>query len=323
MATDMPPYDLVTLGETMIRLTPPTRSRLEEASRLELRVGGAESNVAAGLAHLGKRAAWLSALPASPLGRRVASDLAGHGVDLSLVSWSDDARLGIYFVEVGAAPRPTRVFYDRRGSAASALVLSDAMRAAIGGARRLHLSGITPALSDACLRAAEEARDLAGRHGVPLSFDVNYRALLWSPADAARTLEPFCRAADLVVIAHRDAVALFGASERRHEAVGELQRRWGGRLVISGGEEGASAAEGDEIVEASAFPTEIVDRFGAGDALTAGILCRLLEGASLAQALRFGVALAALKLTIPGDVVTVTRAEVDALLASTPVALHR
>jgi 2-dehydro-3-deoxygluconokinase len=138
-------FDVMTLGETMLRLTPPHEQRLAQAQQLRVDVSGSESNVAVGLARLGLRVAWLSRLPRSPLGERVAHSLRGWGVDTAQVTWADDARLGLCFWEGAALPRPNLVVYDRQGSAMSQMRPAD-LPAQLND-RHLHLSGITSALS--------------------------------------------------------------------------------------------------------------------------------------------------------------------------------
>src|SRR6266851_2290506 len=115
------PYDVVTLGETMIRLSPKGHTRLEEAAELECRIGGSESNVAVALARLGLKSAWISKLPLNPLGKLIARRLQSLGVDVASVLWTEEGRAGLYFIEPGAAPRPSRVLYDRANSAASTM----------------------------------------------------------------------------------------------------------------------------------------------------------------------------------------------------------
>src|SRR5512144_1222937 len=109
--------DVLTFGETMIRLSPPDHMRLEQTTSLEVSVGGAELNVAAGVARLGLSAAYVTRLPSSPLGRSVANKGREFGVDVSHILWAESERIGLYFVEFGAEPRPTRVYYDRGDSA--------------------------------------------------------------------------------------------------------------------------------------------------------------------------------------------------------------
>lgn len=313
MTQPPPRIDLFTLGETMLRLAPPAPQRLEQADRLHLTFGGAESTLAVNLARLDKRVVWHSRLPDNPLGRACAGAIRRHGVALD-VTWAAGERLGLYFVEYGDPPRGVRVWYDRAASAASRMTPGALPVETIRAARRLHLTGITPALSDSCADTVWAALDHARQGGVPVSFDVNYRALLWEPAAAATALEPLCAAADLVFVARRDAAALWGASGDASTVARRLQRQWSGTVVVTDGEAGAAAHDGRAPRYVPGLPAAVVDRLGAGDAFASGVLCRLLEDAPLADALRFGVAMAALKLTLPGDVAYVTRAEVDALL---------
>ena len=155
-------HDLVALGEVMLRLAPPSPQRLEQATSLDVQIGGAEANVAAACARLGLRTALISALPAEHAwGDRTVREMTGHGVDCSGVLRRPGSRLGLYFLEYGAAPRPVRVLYDRRDSALSRLVPEEVDWGLVRGARMVHLSGITPALGpslrDVLRRACDEA----------------------------------------------------------------------------------------------------------------------------------------------------------------------
>src|SRR5881409_4308423 len=173
-------HDLVTLGEVLLRLAIPSPTRFETARHLDLQIGGAEANVAAACARLGLSTAWISALPANPWGERIRRELTGHGVDCGYVRMVDSSRVGVYFLEYGVAPRPVRVLYDRRDSAFTRLTPAEVDWTTVRQARLVHLTGITPALS-ASARALSE-RALA--EAAAVSFDVNYRLALWSPADA-------------------------------------------------------------------------------------------------------------------------------------------
>src|ERR1700683_5083405 len=143
-------YDFLTLGETLVRLSPPGAQRLDQARLFEIGVGGSELNVACLLARLGRRVAWVSRLPEGPLGRIVDGEGRRHGVDMSQVRWVE-ARQGLMFFEPGPAPRNARVIYDRKNSAAAGMALDDAdWPGLIAASARVHLSGITPALSSNC-----------------------------------------------------------------------------------------------------------------------------------------------------------------------------
>ena len=307
-------FDVITFGETMLRLTPPPNQRLEGATELQVNVGGAESNVAVNLARLGKRTAWFSRLPANPLGHTARNIIRQHGVDVSHVIWSEDQRMGLYFVESGLPPRGALVWYDRQYSAASQLSPDDLPLEAFSRSRWLHLTGITAALSPTCRACVRVAFEQARKQNLTISFDVNYRAPLWDVKTAVRTLTPLCEAADVVFVARRDAVQLWGAPDEASECADWVQRRWGGTVVVSDGQRGAVINDGETLISRPSLPTQIVDRVGAGDALAAGVICRLLEHAALEDALRFGLALAALKLSMPGDFALTTREEVETLL---------
>jgi 2-dehydro-3-deoxygluconokinase len=317
-------YDLVTLGETMIRLSPPAPQRLEQAAVLEINVGGAESNLAVAMARLGFRAAWLSRLPENAWGRRIVETLRAQNVDVSGVTWAKGERVGTYFVEYGRAPRPIQVLYDRADSAMSRLSIADIPWEMLEGARLAHCTGITPALSNSCAQATEAFMRRAREKGACVSFDVNYRALLWSPAQAAEALERYCRLADVVFVGWRDLATVFGAQGSPEQAAPSWRERWGCQtLVVTLGESGALGCEAQEILQVPAYPVEIADRLGAGDAFDAGFLAARLNGRSLSDCLRYGTALSALCMTIPSDLALVTAEEVEALLASGGASIHR
>src|SRR5215211_4431458 len=140
--------EVITFGEAMIRLSPPGFRRLEQASTLDVQVGGAELNTAVALARLGRPSAWVSRLTDNPLGRLIANHAREAGVSTEHVVWTRDDRVGLYFLEFGAAPRASSVLYDRKGAAIAAILpgMVD-WRRALAGARWFHVTGITPALS--------------------------------------------------------------------------------------------------------------------------------------------------------------------------------
>ncbi len=315
--------DFVTFGETMLRLSPPGVSRLEQVRSLDAAIGGSESNLAIALARLGKRSAWVSRLPANPLGALIENTIRQYGVDTGGVRWALGERLGLYFIEFGSAPRPTQVYYDRAGSAFSRMKPDELPTALIETSRWFHCSGITFGLSGSCIETTHAALAFARERGLTISFDVNYRARLWTPEAAGRALEPICRQADVILVALRDAQALFNAGPDARSAARSLFDRWGKTVALTCGAEGAVGCDANGLVEAPAFPVTIVDRIGAGDAFAAGVLCRISEGASLAEALQYGTAVAALKLTVAGDLALVTRAEVDELLRNRAGMLNR
>ncbi len=185
----LPHYDFLTLGETLLRMSPPGMQRLDQARQFEIGIGGSELNVACVLARLGRRAAWVSRLPEGPLGRIVDGEARRHGVDTQFVRWIPDARLGLMFFEPGPAPRNARVIYDRKHSAAAELGFEDApWEALIANSARVHLSGITPALGPSCRALVVHVAQLGAIAGKAVSYDLNYRATLQDTADARAML---------------------------------------------------------------------------------------------------------------------------------------
>ncbi len=305
-------YDLVTFGETMIRLSTPTGHRLETTAALDIGIGGAESNVAIALARLGRRVAWTSVLPRNPFGARIAAELRRHGVDDRHIRWCDHGRVGVYYLDMGTPPRPTHVIYDRAQSAIAQCDVDEIDTALASRARLVHLTGITPALSASCAETARRFVERAHSDGIPLSFDVNYRARLWSPQQAATTLEPFCSAATILFCGRNDARLLWDITGDGETVVRELSRRFGAATtVLTLGDEGAIALTQDgDLYQEMPASVQVVDKVGAGDALAAGFIHGYLDG-DIARALRLGVTLASLKMTIHGDLTIINDRELE------------
>jgi 2-dehydro-3-deoxygluconokinase len=313
-----PEYDLITFGETMIRLTTVGDQRLETTPSLQVTIGGSESNVCVALARLGHPVAWLSALPANALGKRIAGELRAHGVSVDHVLWSDSSRAGVYFMETGARPRPTRVTYDRAGSAVASIDPDTIDYMLVRRARALHLTGITPALSGACASVCSRLLDEAEAAGIPVILDVNYRSLLWTPDDARRGLEHLLQQASVVLCGAADAATVWGLTGQPHEIVrGLLHLSAADIAVVTLGEDGVCAMrrDGSSWLQSS-LDVDIVDPVGAGDGFAAGFLHRWFDAPDdIPAALRSGVAMAALAMTIPGDLAIVSPDDLTATLA--------
>ena len=319
-------YDVTTLGEIMLRLSTPAGARLESAAQLDVHPGGAEANLASLLARLGRRTAWLSALPSNALGRLAANSLRAAGVDLQGVHWCADGRMGTYYVEFSTPPRPIQVIYDRAHSCMTAFSNDQVDWERLLSTRLLHLTGITPALSPSCHAVVVEAMQRARQAGVSISFDVNYRQKLWDAETAAATLAPLVRQADIVFCGHGDAQRLFGCTGDASAALCQLAEQpltSGAQIVVmSIGSAGALCWRNGQLLQVDAVPAVIVDRLGAGDALAAGVLDGWLDG-DLARGLATGVLLAALALAQHGDMVVTTRHEVLSLLNTTAAMIVR
>ena len=306
-------FDVTTLGEMMLRLSVPSGKRLETATNFDVCPAGAESNVISLLARLGRRTRWAGALPENPLGRLAENSLRTAGVDLDGIVWSENGRMGTYYVEFGAPPRGIQATYDRAHSCASNLMSQDIDWQALLDTRLLHLTGINPALSPSCREMTREALHRAKQAGIPISFDVNYRQKLWPEAEAAETLIPLMQGVELLFCSAVDADRLFGCNGSMQEVAQAMRERSAANtVVVTFGDQGALLWDGKTWLHEAARPTQIVDRLGAGDAFAAGVIYGFLEN-DLPAGLRYGVTLAALALSQLGDMVVTNRKELQTL----------
>ncbi len=217
-------FDVAGLGEVMLRLSVPAGERLDDARRLDVEYGGAECNTCVALARLGRRAAWVGRLPDHALGNAVLRAVRADGVDVSAVKRAPGERIGTYFIEYAGAPRAIQVIYDRADSAAARMTVGDVDWDYLLEARVLHISGITAGLSDSCHAVVAEAMRRARAAGVTVSFDVNYRAKLWSAAAAG----------EQAPAAHRRSRPALLQGRRRRRPV-RLHRRAAGATLRAAG----------------------------------------------------------------------------------------
>ncbi|ELZ89882.1 2-dehydro-3-deoxygalactonokinase KdgK2 [Haloferax volcanii] len=315
--------ELVTFGETMIRLSPPAGERIETARSLEFRTAGAESNVAVAASRLGCSAAWLSKLPDSPLGRRVTTELRTHGVE-PYVRWDDDARQGAYYIEQGRAPRPTNVIYDRADAAVTTARPDELAVDIVEDAAAFYTSGITPALSETLRETTGELLQTATEAGTTTAFDLNYRSKLWSPSDARDACESLFPKVDVLVAAERDirtVLELDGdAPTLASELTGDFDFE---TVVVTRREDGALARHGGTVYEQPVFETDTVDAIGTGDAFVGAFLSRLIADEPVETALAYGAATAALKRTVHGDLAVVTPDDVERVLRGGDAGIDR
>jgi len=309
-------HDLVTLGEVLLRLAIPSPGRFETASVLDVQIGGAEANVAAACARLGLRTAWVSAVPDNPWGERVRRELTGHGIDCTYVHVFPNTRLGLYFLEYGVAPRPVHVLYDRRESAFSRLTPDAVDWEPIRRAKLVHVSGITPALGSNCRALVERVFEEAER----VSFDVNYRATLWSPADARDFAESVLPRARYVFLGLAEARTVFQL-EGPADAILESLVRRAPKAVIAllQGADGSTVSDGSRLWRPTVRHTvQLIDPVGAGDAYVAGYLWATLGGRAPQEAVNVAATVAALKCSMWGDVARITPRDVEDALAGGP-----
>lgn len=293
--------EVVTFGETMVLMNPRNQGPLRHASEFTKQQGGAESNVAVGLARLGRDVAWFSRVGADPHGRYVECWIRGEGVDTEAVIRDPDAPTGVMFKERRRAG-DERVFYYRDDSAASRLGPEDLPRSLIEGGDYLHVTGITPALSQSCREAVFEAVEVANAADVRVSFDPNLRLKLWADDRAmVGTMRDLIASADLVLPSIEEAEEILGAGDPA-DLADELLNLGPEVAVLKLGGDGAYVAGPDVREHVPAFEVEPVDEIGAGDGFVAGFLAARLAGQDLVAATRQGNAVGALTTTVPGDV---------------------
>jgi 2-dehydro-3-deoxygluconokinase len=318
------PCEVITFGEAMIRLSPPNFQRLEQTSSLDLQAGGAELNTAVALSRLGRSTGWISRLTENPLGRIIANRAREAGVGTEHIVWTKDDRVGVYFLEFGAAPRASSVLYDRKSSAIAHIRPGMVnWKAAFAGVKWFHVTGITPALSETAAETTREALQAAKQDHVQVSIDLNHRAKLWSEAEAGRWMSEFMQWCDVLITTEEDAERVFGVTGENFEQVARtLLERFPIQIVAITIRENplvwknmwtAIACRKNETFHTRTYEVEIVDRLGAGDSFAAGLIHGLLHG-DLQKGLDWGVAVSALKHSIPGDFAWITREEVESLL---------
>jgi 2-dehydro-3-deoxygluconokinase len=290
------PPGVVTAGETMVLGVPARPGRLRHASGLELKIGGAESNVAIALSRLGFTAGWVGFLGDDEPGQLVLDRIRGEGVDTSRVRRTSGFT-GLYLRET--IGKQVSVYYYRRGSAASTMSPGAFDPGYLEGARYLHLTGITPALSGDCraftLWAAREARAA----GALLSFDVNYRSKLWGPEEARAFVEEILPDVDLLFVGDDEAREIWGRDDEG--LARELAASGPREVVLKRGGEGSLALTEGRTFTQPAFPVEEVDPVGAGDAFDAGYLAGHLWGMAPEERLRVANAMGALCVATLGD----------------------
>jgi 2-dehydro-3-deoxygluconokinase len=285
---------LFTFGETMGLVSADGIGLIEYARSFSFGIGGAESNVAIGVARLGGAATWLG---------RVGPDAAGDLIERRLraeqvrtLAIRDDAFTGL-MVKHRRSGAMLHVDYHRAGSAGSRLGPADLPVAELEAASIVHVTGITPALSDSARAAVFQAVETARSAGVPVSVDVNYRAKLWSRFDAAPVLRDLVSRADLVFAGPAEA-ALFVDATAPLDGLAALGPS---EVIVKDGAKGCTALIDGERFTLPALPVQVVDPVGAGDAFVAGYLTERLAGLAAEARLRTAIGAGAFSVTVPGD----------------------
>lgn len=293
--------DVIAIGETMVLFTPKSKGFMRHADTFSKKIGGAETNTLVGLARLGRQAGWISRVGNDEFGTTIQNIVRGEGVDISRVIRDDEAPTAVYFKEI-INENNLRIYYYRKGSAASRLTPDDLDERYISQARFLYLTGITPALSESCRETTFHAMELAKKNGVKVVFDPNLRRKLWDDDVARATLLELSGQADIVLPGIGEGEFLFDT--RDEEEIGKRFLELGAsKVVVKLGEKGAYYTTSDHGTGrvSGVKIDKVVDPVGAGDAFAAGFLLGLLENKKIAEAVKIGCAAGALVSTVEGD----------------------
>jgi len=315
-------FEVLTVGEGMIRLSVRGGATLETAPQFDVHIGGAESNVAVACARMGRRTAWMSRLGGDVLGARLLGEMRRHGVDVGAVSLEAGSRTGVYYAEIGDDPRGVAVTYDRAGSAATRMSPGNVDLSMVAKAEVLQVSGITPAISPSSAEMTAALLAAARAEGCRVVFDVNFRARLWSADTAREVLTPLCALADTVVCTREDARDVFGVAPADEPAGALADHLSVASVVLTDGSTGVHWHHGGAAGFAPSIPTVTVDRIGAGDAFCAGVVIGTVDG-DLVAGVRLGQAMASLKRTMHGDLFLGGPADVAPLLGGTGRSVKR
>lgn len=328
---------IITLGEIMLRLSPPNHQRFMQANQFNVTYGGGEANVAVSLAQWQEEAYFVSAVPDNDLGKAAMKHLKGLGVHTDYVVLGGE-RLGIYYLESGVSLRASQVIYDRANSSISqAQTAAFDFDAIFKDAKWFHFSGITPALSEDAEKLVLEACQAAKKHGVTVSVDLNYRKKLWTKEKAQSVMKPLMAYVDVCIGNEEDAQHVLGyhhgstdvtqgklSIKDYQETLKQMIHDHKFNVVVTTLRESLSAShnkwkalayDGKTFIESKTYDIQpIVDRVGGGDSFAAGFIYGMLHKETLEEALAFATAASALKHTIEGDQNLVSLVEVERLL---------
>jgi 2-dehydro-3-deoxygluconokinase len=298
----MKDVDVVSYGEVMLRLTPERFKTFLNTSLLQMEIGGTEANVLCGLSLLGLKTQFITFLPDNFLGQRVYNELRRYGIGIDGVKFKENGRIGIYFVEFHHREKGIQVLYDRKNSCVSLYPLEDDSILLLKRAKLLHLTGITPSLSDICKNNILKLISFKDSL-LKISLDVNFRRKLWEPEECREFIENIIEKIDILFINIDDFKTLYFKEENPETILKYLQENYGKDkiYILSLGENGSSLLFKDTFLYQEIFQTTPVDKIGAGDAFVAGFLYGYLTNKDLKSALLIGNAMASFKMSVFGD----------------------
>lgn len=321
-------FDLISFGEVMLRLSPPDKEKISHGQVFEKNAGGSELNVASGAAFLGIRSAIITKLPDNKIGRFIKYKIRYGNVsdDYVIYDESEDKRLGIYYYESGAYPRKSSVVYDRARSSMTTLKLSEIDPKIYDQTRLFHVSGITLAINKDLRATVIELVKNFKAHGAAISFDVNYRASLWSEEEARETIKSILPYIDILFISEETSRRMMQKEGTLQEIMKSYTEEYNCKIVLTTRREVVSPTRhnfgsiiyynGKFYEEPPYENIEVVDRIGSGDAYVAGALFGILQYNDAQKALEFGDAMSAVKNTIYGDMPASSLEEIESIIAS-------
>ena len=321
-------FDLISFGEVMLRLSPPDKEKISQSEVFEKNCGGSEFNVASGAANLGIRSAIVTKLPKNKLGHFIARRIRYGTVSDDYVVWddSDTKRLGIYYYESGVYPRKSAVVYDRAASSVCSLEHSEIPDDIYEKTRIFHISSISLALGDKLRQTAIEMIKKMKNSGVAISFDVNYRAALWSEQEARELITTILPMVDILFVSEETSRRMMQKQGTLDEIMKSYADEYGCKIVATTRREVVSPTkhnfgsrvyfDGKFYEEPHYKNIEVIDRVGSGDAYVAGVLYGILSNGSIEDAMAYGNALSAIKNTVSGDMSISSIEEVESVIES-------
>lgn len=322
-------YDLVALGEVMLRLTPHDGNTLTQCDTLSAHVGGSELNVISAASMTGGiNSALLTKFPENKLGHFAASKVRSGAVSDKFIAYdtAPGARLGVYYYEKGSSPRKSAVVYDRANSSVCRLSKDDIPEEIFNKTRIFHISSITLALSSSLRETALYIIKKMKENGAAISFDVNYRAALWSEEEARSVIEKILPMVDILFVSEETSRRMFQKNGTLAEIQKSFSDTYGCKIVATTERVAVSPTchnfgsviyfNGKYYSEAPYEGIDVIDRIGSGDAYVGGVLSSLLKSDDILSAVSHGNALAALKSTVIGDMAPFTASDVENVIAS-------
>jgi len=328
-------FDIIGFGEVMLRLSPQSKEKISQSEVFEKNAGGSELNVVSGAAMLGVRSAIVTKLPENKIGHFIRNKIRYGNVsdDYIIYDESPEKRLGIYYYESGAYPRKSSVIYDRAGSSMCRLRLDEIDEDIYTQTKIFHISSISLAIDKELRNTAIEMIKRFKANGTVISFDVNYRAALWSEEEAKEVIESIFPYIDILFVSEETSRRMLQRTGTLEEIMKGYSDDYGCRIVATTRREVISPTRhnfGSKIYYDGKFyeeepyrNIEVIDRIGSGDAYLAGVLFGLVKFGTIERALEIGNALSAVKNTVVGDMSASSIEEIEGVIKSHKATGHQ